>query len=581
MIKAIYANKESFKKIELKDGFNIILADKTEESSEKDSRNGAGKSTLIEIIHFCLGSDIRNGESLRVAALKDWIFYLDLTINEFEITVSRKVADPKNIYLSGEIDKLNITLKADKDGSKFLPVNEWTSLLGYLMFDLSEEEQKQKYSPSFRGLISYFIRRKKGAFLSPFSHFPQQREWNIQVSNSFLLGLNWEYASKWQLIKDQEKTLDQLKQATNTGLVKGVMGGSIGELEAQKVRMEFQASEFKKQLDNFKVHPQYKDIENKANELTQQLHTDTNNNISDKKLISFYEKNREEEEPTKKNMIISIFEEAKVKFPDLVKRELEQVQDFHDKVVENRREFLQAEIARLKRNIHERDQKIKSNSDKRAEYLQILSDFGALEEHTNLQQQYLSEVSKIKEIDNAIESLKRFEKGRSSLKIEKEVLQQDARSDYFERLDQRTKAIQLFNSNSQFLYSEPGELLIDITNSGFKFDVHINKAGSEGIEHMKVFCYDLMISQLWSEKEKTPGILVHDSSIFDPVDERQVLSALKLAKEESEKRGFQYICLLNSDKINFNEEFEHYIRLRLTDNSEDGGLLGIRISPQE
>jgi uncharacterized protein YydD (DUF2326 family) len=161
------------------------------------------------------------------------------------------------------------------------------------------------------------------------------------------------------------------------------------------------------------------------------------------------------------------------------------------------------------------------------------------------------------------------------------VLQQDARTDYFERLDQRTKAIQLFNANSQALYSEPGVLLIDITDTGFKFNVHINKAGSEGIEHMKVFCYDLMLSQLWSSKSHSPGFLIHDSSIFDPVDERQVHSALELARKESLKRGFQYICLLNSDKINLDDDLRPFVRLRLTDNTNDGGLLGFRIPPQE
>ncbi|MEI2358991.1 ABC-three component system protein [Priestia megaterium] len=581
MIKAIYANKSSFKRVDLKEGLNIILADKTEQSTVKDSRNGAGKSTLIEIIHFCLGASLRNGESIRVDGLKEWIFFMDLIIQGEEITVSREIADPRKIYLKGNVDNLNIQYKTNDKNEKYILVKEWTTSLGYLMFGLTPEEQELKYSPSFRGLISYFVRRKKGAFLNPFSHFPQQREWDIQVSNAFLLDLNWEYARRWQTVKDNEKTLDQLKKASNSGLVKGVMGGSIGELEAQKVRLETQAIEFKAQLDNFKIHPQYKDIEDKADALTTDIHKDTNDNISDRKLISFYEKSLEEEGTNNKSMIISIYEESKIHFPDLVKRKIEQVEEFHDQVVKNRKEFLQLEIERLKKDVTERDTRIKSNSDKRAEYLQILSDYGALEEHTKLQQQYVNQMAKINEIDNALDSLRTFEQGKSSLKIEKEVLQQEARNDYYERLNQRTKAIQLFNLNSQALYAEPGELLIDIGKTGFKFNVHINKAGSEGIEHMKVFCYDLMLSQIWSGKPHSTGFLVHDSSIFDPVDERQVESAVKLAKKESHEKGFQYICLLNSDKIQIGDELESFVRLRLTDNSDEGGLLGIRVQSED
>jgi uncharacterized protein YydD (DUF2326 family) len=236
--------------------------------------------------------------------------------------VSRKVADPNKVYIQGEIDKLNISFKKDSENNRnYIPVKEWNIILGYYMFGLTPEEQKLKYSPSFRGLISYFVRRRKGAFLNPFAHFPQQKEWDIQVSNSFLLDLNWEFASKWQTVKDQEKLLDQLKQASNTGLVKGIMGGTIGELEAQKVRMNYQTSEFKKQLDSFKVHPQYKEIEENANLITQALHKDTNDNISERKLITFYEKNLEEEQ-NDKSRIISMFEEAEIHFPDLIKKKL-------------------------------------------------------------------------------------------------------------------------------------------------------------------------------------------------------------------------------------------------------------------
>jgi uncharacterized protein YydD (DUF2326 family) len=56
MIKKLSANQPSFKTVEFSAGFNVVLADRTQESTKRDSRNGLGKSTLIEIIHFCLGA---------------------------------------------------------------------------------------------------------------------------------------------------------------------------------------------------------------------------------------------------------------------------------------------------------------------------------------------------------------------------------------------------------------------------------------------------------------------------------------------------------------------------------------------
>ena len=60
MIHYIKSNNPNFKTVELKSGFNIILADRRRDGNtdEKRTRNGAGKSTLIEIIHFCLGSQV-------------------------------------------------------------------------------------------------------------------------------------------------------------------------------------------------------------------------------------------------------------------------------------------------------------------------------------------------------------------------------------------------------------------------------------------------------------------------------------------------------------------------------------------
>lgn len=100
---------------------------------------------------------------------------------------------------------------------------------------------------------------------------------------------------------------------------------------------------------------------------------------------------------------------------------------------------------------------------------------------------------------------------------------------------------------------------------------------------MKVFCYDLMLMELGADKDRYPDFLIHDSTIFDGVDERQIARALMLAKLKSTDLGFQYICMMNSDMVpreEFDEEFQNIfndsIVLRLDDETDNGGLLGIR-----
>ncbi|WP_197075644.1 hypothetical protein [Leptospirillum sp. Group II 'CF-1'] len=76
MIKKIFANKSSFKTVEFRPGMNIVWADRTNDSTKKDSRNGLGKTTLIEIIHFCLGAKTSKGKGLLNTNLDGWEFSL-------------------------------------------------------------------------------------------------------------------------------------------------------------------------------------------------------------------------------------------------------------------------------------------------------------------------------------------------------------------------------------------------------------------------------------------------------------------------------------------------------------------------
>ena len=249
--------------------------------------------------------------------------------------------------------------------------------------------------------------------------------------------------------------------------------------------------------------------------------------------------------------------------------------------MQHRRDFLRSEIERLRRVVSERDREISRQTDERAGFLSVLQKHRALEEHTQLQQMHVETLKQLKDLESRIERIRRFEEGRSSLRIQQEMLQQRASLDYQDRRPRWEKAVEYFNSHSQALYNAPGTLVIDVGHTGFKFNVQIQRSDSEGIGNMKVFCYDLTLAKLWSAKTRKPSFLVHDSTMFDPVDSRQRALALELAQRESEKAGFQYICTLNSDMLPMAEfsdgfDIESFVRLRLTDATDDGGLLGVR-----
>jgi uncharacterized protein YydD (DUF2326 family) len=579
MINSIFSNQDSFKTVEFRDGFNVILADRTETSSVRDSRNGLGKSTLISIIHFCLGAAITKGTPFKEPELNGWSFSLNLTLAGKEIVVTRSVTAPTKVILQGDFSDWVIQPKVE-GSSRSLKIEDWKKILGSLVFDLPINEERQ-FSPSFRSLISYFIRPNKEAFSNPFEFFSKQKEWQKKVYNTFLLGFAWEDASDLQEIEERGKLLDnlkKLKKTNQTGVSIRILG-SLGELQASKIIIEQQRRRRQVELGNFHVHLQYNELQQEANSLTTEIHDITNENLLNRQLLAFYQSSIQQENVPSQNEVIRLYESAGIELPGLVSRRLEEVENFHHQIIGNRSEFLSIEVNRLRRTIGELDILIREKTDHRASRLEILQTHGALEEYTRLQELYLETVSSLNDINQRITELQQIEDGKSALKIEKEQLQRRARRDYQERIIQSERAIALFNENSQALYNAPGTLAIDVVPNGFQFKVDIERDRSEGIGKMKIFCYDLMLAQLWSQNTSSPHILIHDSTIFDGVDERQVALALELAARVSERLGFKYICTFNSDMIPsaaFSPEFnfDSFVRLVLTDN-EGGNLLGI------
>jgi len=582
MIKSVRCDQPSFKAVKFEKGFNVILAERTKVSSDKESRNGAGKTTLIEIIHFCLGAGTKPNQGLRVRELKDWTFILDLTLNGKDYSIYRNTSNYSMVKIEGDFSNWPIKPEYDVlNKEHIMKIKDWNCLLGYLMFGLSIETVHKKYTPSFRSLISYFARFGVGAFQDPFRHYPQQKEWDIQVTNTYLLGLNWEYATEFQVIKDKKKILKELKSAASHGLLTGFIGPS-GELKSKRIGLEAEIGKLQEQLKTFKVHPQYYEIQAEADKLTKHIHELTNKYYLNQTILNKYEESLIEERDVSVNKVAQIYEDVGLIFQNNLKKQLDEIINFHRKIVENRKAYLQLEIHRISREINELKSQIELSSNKRAGVLNILKTHGALEEHTLLIDRVTALKQQLEEIKNRIENLKKFEEGRSILKIDTEKLLQKAHRDFDERAKQVDDAIRFFNKNSAKLYPEPGVLSIDITDFGYKFKVEIKRARSTGIGYMKVFCYDLILAQLRLKYPNMPGFIIHDSTIFDGVDERQIAKAIELAAEESEKSGFQYICAINSDIVpyrdfseNFSSKFDQSIRIKLTDE-ETGGLLGFR-----
>ena len=581
MIRAIRSNHPSFHDTIFDPGFNVVLADRTRESTKTDSRNGLGKSTLLEIIHFCLGASVRRSQGLLVESLKDWTFLLDFTVAGTNVSVSRATSSAHQFIVEGDFRRWPMGPDLDPEtGVMEFSLREWNEVLGNLLFGLPVNSADRP-APTFRGLISFFARRGRDAYSLPFESHRKQGEADKQICNAFLLGLEWRDAAEFQLLKERKKTIEDLHKAGRQGIVKEFVG-SRGELETLRVRLADKVRAEQEQLRTFRVHPQYEDIAREADRLTTQIHELTNQNIADRRYAELYRSTLAEEHAPDSEDVATVYRKAGVQLPGMVLERLENVQTFHARLIENRRQFLAVEIGRLERAAADRDAGIETHTRERAVLLEILHTHGALEEYNRLSRRHLDTASQLQDVERRIANLKAFEEGKSKVAIDQETLLQRARRDVEERAEIRNEAIRLFNENSEALYSgAAGNLIVEIQPNGFRFHVDIERSGSQGIDSMKVFCYDLTLAELWARRSPSPGFLIHDSTIFDGVDERQIALALELAARKSAQAGFQYICTLNSDTVPSREftpgfDLEAFVKLRLTDLDENGSLLGVR-----
>lgn len=94
------ANFEEFKSFHFKDGLNIIVADRLDDSTSTDSRNGLGKTTTLALIDFCLGAN--SSPIINQLKGRDWEFTLSIEVKNGSIFSVTRSPDHSELTLSGQ-----------------------------------------------------------------------------------------------------------------------------------------------------------------------------------------------------------------------------------------------------------------------------------------------------------------------------------------------------------------------------------------------------------------------------------------------------------------------------------------------
>lgn len=589
MIISIESSIPTFKTINFHEGLNVLLADKLNDVTSKRTRNSAGKTSLIEIIHFIFGSDCDPDSIFRTPQLIDHSFTATLMLDGMRFRVQRTASTPSKIFiLEGGLEREDLSLKTDKETEKLFISNiNWRIFLGHVFFDMPFELEgsifNESYTPSFRSMFSYFARRvNSGGYISPERHAEKQQRYDWQVNLSYLFGLDWKIPFEFNKVRSKERTLDELKKAAKGGAL-GNLVGTVAEIRPKLAVAETQAAKLRNDLESFSVLDTYRDLSKHAAQYKTELQGLSQISVSLQETLNHLRQALATESQPSDMDLDLMYKTAGIELPGIVLKRFEAVESFYSSVILNRKSHLHNEISDTEKKLANIESKMKLLDTKRKDILQTLQGKGALDDFIKLQRDLAELDASVASLRERYQAAEILEGQSTQLDLDRTNLKLRLQEDHQQRDDALSEPILIIASVIQDLYEDrSGGFVVEATSNGPEFRINIEGDRGGGISQMEIFCMDVALLKVVTNRYGGTKFLIHDSHLFDGVDERQVAIALQIMREITQQGNLQYIVTLNSDIFdrlplpgNWNLD-DFVLPVRLSDQTQTGGLFGFR-----
>lgn len=579
MLRQITSSDRQFKPIALGPGFNILLSDKTKESSDTDSRNGAGKSSLAEILHFLLGMKSLKDSVLERPELGSHTFSLrmDWPTREDGVLVTRSLTKGRRQRIELQPNVLDTLHLVETAGSTTVP--GWVEELGRILFAFPPAHT----GVSARGMLSLYIRRaSQHGMDDPVQTYPRQSVTEATTNIAYVLGLDWRLAAGYQRLASRESLRRKLNEAMRDPTFSLIVG-SVSELRGLLTAATRRVRDLEIQVSDFQVVPEYERLQARADEIDARIRAIRGQDSADRRNLQDLDAAIMNEREPDVSYLERAYHQLGVALPDVVLRRYDEVRAFHDSVLSNRRAYLDEEISSTRSRLQERQHERDNLGEEQAGLLRTLHEGGALSALTALQEQLAIARSQLEILRSRFDTARQLDATQAEIKFERSKVQKEITRDLVEREPRIEEINLMFQRFASALYGPDREAYVDFSalDTSLRIAPRIGGENSQGIGKMVIFCFDLTIAVLAHRAGRGPDFLVHDSHLFDGVDERQVAEAFKLAKIVCEEENLQYITTMNSDELEKVERRgvplqDFVVTPRLTDAYTDGGLFGFR-----
>ena len=539
---------KTFKNVEFNEnGISIILADKKTNDNDNNPMNGVGKSLIVYLIHFVLGR--KKDEELE-EKIPDQYFEVDLLCDQ-KYTVRRYTSDQDNIIVNGNKIKYPKYVKFLQD----------------LVFPDS-------YFPNitFRHLISKYIRPYSYSYLSWNRWLPNERKHSDHVpliNILFLLGFDADLIDKKYQLKDQLKNNEKmLKDLKNDTILKDYFLYDTKDVSIDIEYLKNKIVEIGEKISGLNFSEDYYKIEEQAKKLSIKIRKEKNQEVLFKNARLNIAESLKLDFKKDTEIVKEMFTELEDKFKANSLEKIDDVLEFHSKLLLGRKRRLKDQQKKIKKKLEECQLNTNKLTKQHNELLSHLNQNAPFEQGLALKDKINNYKSKLMKLEQYEEIL--FIYNRTISEITTSIGKEDIKAD--EYLKNNTKLRVLIDSKFKDLVSnffEDKEAYISIKNNKgnntvrFDLNVKIEDNSSNGIREIELFCFDYVLHLL--TREKYVKFLFHDSRIFANTDPIMMKTAMKIMHDSIANN--QYIISLNKNQYDdIRDEFEKDDDLKTFDN---------------
>ena len=539
-LKIISPNNQEIRNIKFnKEGLSLIYGDISMPDDKSKTSNSLGKSLLLKFIDYILGAN--NNDKIVPKVLDGYKLIALVDFENIKYEVIRILGDAKNIFINEEAYELT-------EYKKFFKIDRTL----------------------FRNQIILATRKN---LINSYNTKPNREE---MLSFLKLIGINpsiIEDTDKIYSIQDEIKNLKKSKEEfliILDELEEKKIKEQVFYLEKEIKRLEDSLKEIDNKIKNIQITDIKKDIieeyTRKNIEFKKIEEQIFSNNIEIERMESFIKEYDNIDIST--GYILKLYEKAKFEIPSLVKKELTDVEKFHQNIYSDRKKVLKEQIKTLKNQNENKEEKLEDIRKKLNQLGKVISENKIYKENIEIFKNYSKELEDKKYLQGSLSHI---------VKIDEKITQKDNELDiYFANLrnnfiNEKTYINQLQNSLYEFaniLYRDDENN--KTVNAYFSMSskkkhqikrpidltINIDYDRGEGVGQVKNNLIDILVLKFNKELD----FFIQDSCCYSGIDIRQVSKTLILLNEIAISEKKQAIVSINKFQLYEDEEVKKLVK---------------------